>query len=52
MPGELDRTPRPQLASTALGAVPMILTLWPPILMGLHAITRRRETAEAEASHE
>jgi Fe-S-cluster-containing dehydrogenase component len=52
MPGDLDGTPRPQLANTALGAVPMILTLWPPILMGLHAITKRRETAEEEASHE
>lgn len=44
----LDGTPYPKLASTALGAVPMILTLWPPILMGLHALTKRRE----EASHE
>lgn len=43
MPGGLDDKPYPQLASTALGAVPMILTLWPPILMGLHAITKRRE---------
>lgn len=43
LPGGLDDKPYPQLASTALGAVPMILTLWPPILMGLHAITKRRE---------
>ena len=43
LPAGLDDKPYPQLASTALGAVPMILTLWPPILMGLHAITKRRE---------
>ncbi len=42
LPGGLGETPRPALASTALGTVPLILTLWPPILMGLHAITKRR----------
>ena len=42
LPGGLDQSSYPQLATTALGAVPMILTLWPPILMGLHAITKRR----------
>jgi hypothetical protein len=30
----------------------MILTLWPPILMGLHAITKRRDQAAEEASHD
>jgi Fe-S-cluster-containing dehydrogenase component len=49
MPEGLDQSSYPQLASTALGAVPMILTLWPPILMGLHAITKRREEG---SSHE
>ena len=49
MPEGLDQSSYPQLASTALGAVPMILTLWPPILMGLHAITKRREE---EGRHE
>ncbi|HSL23073.1 MAG TPA: 4Fe-4S dicluster domain-containing protein [Vicinamibacterales bacterium] len=51
LPGGVEDTPYPQLASTALAAVPMILTLWPPILMGLRAITCRRdsqpETAES-----
>ena len=49
LPAGLDQSSYPQLASTALGAVPMILTLWPPILMGLHAITKRREEG---GSHE
>jgi Fe-S-cluster-containing dehydrogenase component len=42
LPGGLDTMPYPQLAGTALAAVPMILTLWPPILMGLHALSKRR----------
>ncbi len=49
LPGDLDQSSYPQLASTALGAVPMILTLWPPILMGLHAITKCRKEGN---SHE
>ena len=52
LPGGLRETPRPELASTALSAVPMILTLWPPILLGLHAITKRRDDAGGEASHD
>jgi len=43
LPAGLEEGAYPQLASTALGTVPMILTLWPPILMGLHAITKRRD---------
>jgi Fe-S-cluster-containing dehydrogenase component len=53
LPSGLDDTPYPQLASTSLAAVPMILTLWPPILMGLHAITRRPGAHdEEEGRHE
>ena len=49
----VDLAPYPQLADTALGAVPMILTLWPPILMGLHALSKRRaDAASTEASHD
>jgi formate dehydrogenase iron-sulfur subunit len=50
LPGKLDNAPYPQLAGTALGAVPMILTLWPPLLMGLHALSKRRNGEEG--SHE
>jgi Fe-S-cluster-containing dehydrogenase component len=46
----LDERAYPELAGTALGAVPMVMTLWPPILMGLYAINRRREvTARHDA---
>jgi Fe-S-cluster-containing dehydrogenase component len=38
----------PELVSGALGAPPMVMTLWPPLLMGLYAFTRRREQAARE----
>ncbi len=50
----LDDAAYPQLATTALAAVPMVMTLWPPVLMGLYAINRRREVTErrdAEETH-
>jgi Fe-S-cluster-containing dehydrogenase component len=44
----------PAMTQTALAAVPFVLTLWPPVLMGLYAINKRRESvaAESEAHHE
>jgi hypothetical protein len=32
--------------------VPMVLTLWPPILMGLYALTSRRNDVEAGNARE
>jgi Fe-S-cluster-containing dehydrogenase component len=53
LPAGVENKPYPELASTALGAVPMILTLWPPILMGLRAITRRPDAhGTEEGRHE
>jgi Fe-S-cluster-containing dehydrogenase component len=34
------------LAQPALAAVPFILTLWPPLLMGLYSFSRRRAATE------
>lgn len=48
----LDERAYPELATTALAAVPMVMTLWPPILMGLYAINRRRAEAERHDSEE
>jgi Fe-S-cluster-containing dehydrogenase component len=48
----LDSRPYPELAATALAAVPMVMTLWPPILMGLYAINRRREVIERRDGEE
>ena len=48
----------PAMTQTALSAVPFVLTLWPPVLMGLYAINKRREavsrgaTGESESHHE
>ncbi len=49
-------TSYPAMTQTALSAVPFILTLWPPILMGLYAINKRHEAAsrgagESETHH-
>ena len=56
--GDVGATSYPALTQTALSAVPFVLTLWPPILMGLYAINQRREgvsrgaTGESESHHE
>lgn len=34
----------PGLVSGALGAPPFVMTLWPPLLMGLYAFSKRRES--------
>ncbi|WP_242337897.1 4Fe-4S dicluster domain-containing protein [Anaeromyxobacter sp. SG66] len=39
----------PSLVSGALGAPPFVMTLWPPLLMGLYAFSRRRDTVEGDA---
>ena len=39
------------LSETALAAVPVVMTLWPPLLMGLYTFSKRRdEVSEAEGS--
>jgi formate dehydrogenase iron-sulfur subunit len=48
----IEYTPRPALVSTALGAVPMIMTLWPPVLMGLYALRNRTNGENTENGHE
>src|SRR6185369_10454751 len=46
----VSRAAYPELTKGALAAVPFVMTLWPPVLMGLHAITRRAaEVAALEA---
>lgn len=39
----------PELVSGALAAPPLVMTLWPPLLMGLWAITRRKKEEGAAA---
>jgi hypothetical protein len=43
---DLGSIPAPEFTSAALGAVPMIVGLWPVVLTGLWAINRRRQVVE------
>jgi formate dehydrogenase iron-sulfur subunit len=42
LPTGLGERPWTDLTKGALGAVPFIMALWPPLLMGIHSVTRRR----------
>ncbi len=42
MKSGLSTTPYPDLTKTALSAVPVVLTLWPPLLMGLYTFSQRK----------
>jgi Fe-S-cluster-containing dehydrogenase component len=42
---DLGPTSPPELTRTALAAVPFVLTLWPPLLMGLYTFSRQRAQA-------
>jgi Fe-S-cluster-containing dehydrogenase component len=35
-----------ELVAGALGAPPFVMTLWPPLLMGIYAFTKRRENGD------
>jgi Fe-S-cluster-containing dehydrogenase component len=39
---KVRREPYPDKVQGALGAPPFVMTLWPPLLMGLYAFSRRR----------
>ncbi|MEE8386652.1 MAG: 4Fe-4S dicluster domain-containing protein, partial [Dehalococcoidia bacterium] len=52
-PMNLGTTPYTEHTWAFLSAVPIVLTLWPPFLMGLYVFTQNREkTARAEAGQE
>ena len=46
---DVPKKPIPELVSGALGAPPFVMTLWPPLLMGLFAFSKSRDEA---AKHE
>jgi Fe-S-cluster-containing dehydrogenase component len=49
LPSGVGDRPLFETTSGALGAVPFVMTLWPPLLMGLYTASRRRnEVAAAE----
>lgn len=39
------------LTQASLAAVPFVLTLWPPLLMGIYSFSKRRNEIEAKGSH-
>lgn len=45
-PSELGETPYPSLTRGFLGAVPLVLTIWPVFLIGLYKFSQSREEAE------
>jgi hypothetical protein len=40
---DLGTTPAPKLTSGALSLVPMVVGLWPVLLMGIYAISKRKD---------
>jgi formate dehydrogenase iron-sulfur subunit len=40
------------LTQASLAAVPFVLTLWPPLLMGLYTFSKRRDEVGASAAHQ
>ncbi len=48
-PTGVGTTAYPEYTRGALSAVPFILTLWPPLLMGLYTFSQRREAVAAAA---
>jgi formate dehydrogenase iron-sulfur subunit len=49
---DLGETPAPEFTSGALGAVPMVVGLWPVLLTGLYAINKRREAVQKRTLRE
>jgi len=44
---DLGITPAPQLTAGALGAVPIVVGLWPVLLTGIYAMSKRKEKIAA-----
>jgi Fe-S-cluster-containing dehydrogenase component len=43
--------PYPELVAGALAAPPFVMTLWPPLLMGLYAFSKRRDEVAGDEGH-
>jgi Fe-S-cluster-containing dehydrogenase component len=52
LPQGVVATSYPEMADRALSAVPFVITLWPPLLMGLFAFNKRKEEVAKEEGHE
>ncbi len=49
---DLGVTPAPQFTSGALGTVPIVVGLWPVLLTGVYAISKRKEKIAKEEQNE
>lgn len=47
----MPEAPYPGLVAGALGAPPFVMTLWPPLLMGIYAFSKGRENGASGGSH-
>jgi Fe-S-cluster-containing dehydrogenase component len=47
----VEKSSYPDLVKGALGAPPFVMTLWPPLLMGLYTFAHRRHKASKEDAH-
>ena len=45
---DVPERPYPDLVAGALGAPPFVMTLWPPLLMGLYAFSHRKEKVDED----
>jgi len=45
---DLGVTPAPELTAGALGAVPMVVGIWPVLLTGIYAMSKRKEKIAAQ----
>jgi formate dehydrogenase iron-sulfur subunit len=51
LPSNVENTSYPELVKGALGAPPFVMTLWPPLLMGLYTFAHRREKVAHDDAH-
>jgi hypothetical protein len=49
---DLGTIPAPELTAGALGAVPMVVGLWPVLLTGIYAMSKRKEKIAREEQQE
>jgi len=52
LPEDVGDRPRYDTTKGALGTVPFVVTLWPPLLMGLYTASRRRNDVAADEERE
>jgi hypothetical protein len=50
LPGDIEKRSYPEFAEGALSAVPLVATLWPPLLMGLYTFSKRRGDVAGETN--